>query len=258
MHFPEFLNKNSKGGGTGGSVPTTNLITDMNPISGAFSDAGITPSTNGSLVYQWRDSSANAYLATQTLAGDRPTYNTGGSKGFPYVFFTGLEWMRMTGTSAEYKQQDITIYFVGTVMNPGVYDHIFHKGLDRYLDNGWGLQLNGSGYHEMWANNEGSYVATSPTALSTIAVRAGRFKLSAAPRYINARMNASADGTAVAPNLTNAPSKDACLGAGWYDAGTTTATYFYQGHMYRLLIYSGYHDDTTYAATIATLRATYI
>jgi len=71
MHFPEFLNKNSKGGGTGGSVPTTNLITDMNPISGAFSDAGITPSTNGSLVYQWRDSSANAYLATQTLVGDR-------------------------------------------------------------------------------------------------------------------------------------------------------------------------------------------
>ena len=134
MHFPEFLNKNSKGGGTGGSVPTTNLITDMNPISGAFSDAGITPSTNGSLVYQWRDSSANAYLATQTLVGDRPTYNTGGSKGFPYVFFTGLEWMRMTGTSLEYKQQEITIYFVGTVQSPGSYDHIFHKGLDRYLD----------------------------------------------------------------------------------------------------------------------------
>ena len=156
------------------------------------------------------------------------------------------------------RKPSIVFYFVGTIRNPGGYDHIFHKGLDRYLDNGWGLQINGSGYHEMWANNEGSYLATSPLATTTIAVAAGRFKLSAAPRYLNTRLNASADGTGVPPNLTHAPTKDACLGAAWYDAGTSSATFFYSGLMYRLLIYSGYHDDATYASTITTLRTLYI
>ena len=258
MHIPEFLNSNSKAG-SGGAIPTTNLITDMNPANNVYKDAGITLAAHGDMAYQWRDSSTNQYLAVNANPNYAPAYGTiNGSKGFPYVEFAGLDYMRMTGTSAEYKQQEITIYFVGTIRNPGGYDHIFHKGLDRYLDNGWGLQINGSGYHEMWANNEGSYLATSPLATTTIAVAAGRFKLSAAPRYLNTRLNASADGTGVPPNLTNAPTKDACLGAAWYDAGTSSATFFYSGLMYRLLIYSGYHDDATYASTITTLRTLYI
>jgi hypothetical protein len=166
--------------------------------------------------------------------------------------------MRMTGTAAEYKQQDLTIYFVGTVMNPGTFDHIFHKGLDRFLDNGWGLKTNGSGGHQIWVNNSTNYIAQAFTSTPSMAVRSGRFKLSATPRYINARIDTFADGVGTPATLTNAPTKDACLGAGWYDSGTTTATYFYEGHMYRLLIYAGYHDDATYAATIATLRAHYI
>jgi hypothetical protein len=258
IHIPEFLNNNSKGGGFVGTIPTTNLITDMDPTNYVYSDAGTTLAVNNTLVQQWKDSSVNAYWASQPASGDRPLFKTGGSKGFPYVYFTGLEWMRMTGTSNEYKQQDITIYFVGTVEAPGGYDHFFHKGLDRYLDNGWGLQMNGTGYHQMWTNNEGVYNATSPTYTLSLAVRAGRFKLSSIPRYLNARMNSSADGTDTPPTLTNAPTKDACLGAAWYDSGTTTATYFYKGHMYRLLIYAGYHDDVTYANTITTLKNMYI
>jgi hypothetical protein len=260
IHLPEFINNNSKGNlSPVGNIPTSDMITDMDPLYGAYSDAGVTPCLNNSTVYQWRDSTPNAYLATQTVSNYRPTYKTGGSKGKPYVYFDGLnDWMRMVGTSTQYKQQDITIYCVCTVPSSLPFDQIFHKGLDRWLDNGWGLQLNGSGYNEMWVNNEGSYAATATATSTALAVRAGRFKLSATPRYLNARFNLTTQGTSVTPTTNNAPTKDAILGAGWYDSGTTTATYFYKGNMYRLLIYGVYHDDTTYNNTIAALQSIYI
>lgn len=261
IHIPQFLTHDSSssgGAGGGGSLPTANLITDMDPVFGAFSDAGATACINNATVYQWRDSSINGYLALQTKIGDRPTYKTGGSKGFPYVYFPGLEWMRMTGTSAEYKQPDITIYFVGTIPSSDAFDHIFHKGTDRYLDTGWGLQLNASGVNQMWVNDELVYKAQATAASTALAVRAGRFKLSAVPRYLNTQFNLTTQGTATAPTVNDAPTKDACLGAGWYDSGTTTATYFYKGNMYRLLIYAEYHDDVTYANTITALQNIYI
>lgn len=57
--------------------------------SGAYKDAGVTLCVNGDTVYQWnnRATVTPAPNLIQTVAGDRPTYTTGGQNGQPYISF---------------------------------------------------------------------------------------------------------------------------------------------------------------------------
>lgn len=59
--------------------------------AGVFSDAGVTPATNGATVQQWNDQSGNGNNATQATAANRPTYQTGlpGFNSLPAITFNG-------------------------------------------------------------------------------------------------------------------------------------------------------------------------
>lgn len=56
--------------------------------AGVFTDAGITPATNGQTVQQWNDQSGNNKHATQGTAANRPTLVTNALNGKPLLRFS--------------------------------------------------------------------------------------------------------------------------------------------------------------------------
>jgi hypothetical protein len=54
---------------------------------GVYSDAGVTPATNGGKVQQWNDQSGNGFHLTQTTSASQPTFVTNQANGKPVVRF---------------------------------------------------------------------------------------------------------------------------------------------------------------------------
>ena len=83
--------------GPGGVGNSTSNIIWLKADQGTYSDAGVTPSTNGAGVQQWNDQSGNTNNATQTTVGNQPTYTTGALNGRPVLRFDGInDWMGIT------------------------------------------------------------------------------------------------------------------------------------------------------------------
>jgi len=56
-----------------------------------YNDAGTAKCTNGQSVQEWHDQTTNSRDVTQTTAGNKPTWNTGGQNGYPYITFDGTD-----------------------------------------------------------------------------------------------------------------------------------------------------------------------
>lgn len=86
--FPIVVLSQTGPGGVGSNDGTSNLKIWLRDIN-QFSDAGITPVTNGVGIQQWSDASGSNNHATQVNANRRPTYVTNVKNGYPTVEFTG-------------------------------------------------------------------------------------------------------------------------------------------------------------------------
>jgi hypothetical protein len=53
--------------------------------AGVFSDAGITPATNGGTIQQWNDQSGHGNNLLQATSASRPTYTTGALNSLPVI-----------------------------------------------------------------------------------------------------------------------------------------------------------------------------
>jgi hypothetical protein len=71
-------------GGVGNS--STNVLW-LSADYGVYSDAGVTPATNGANVRQWNDRSGNGKNAIETNSGFQPNYQTNQMNGFPVLRF---------------------------------------------------------------------------------------------------------------------------------------------------------------------------
>lgn len=83
------------GGGGGGTTPispdqVTTLGLWLKADAGVYSDAGVTPATNGGTVQQWNDQSGAGEHVSQATAGNRPTYLTGQQNGLPAISFPAI------------------------------------------------------------------------------------------------------------------------------------------------------------------------
>lgn len=68
--------------------------------TGVYSDAGVTPATNGQTIQQWNDQSGNNNHVSQATAGNRPTYRaaTSGDTG-QIEFLTSAKHLSNTGVT---------------------------------------------------------------------------------------------------------------------------------------------------------------
>lgn len=75
--------------GPGGVGNTASTIFWFSGDGGAYTDAGITPATQGQQVMQWNDRSGNANHASQATAANRPLFQANSANGKPGLRFTG-------------------------------------------------------------------------------------------------------------------------------------------------------------------------
>ncbi|MFH2143512.1 MAG: Calx-beta domain-containing protein [Bacteroidota bacterium] len=75
--------------GPGGVGNSTSNRLWLKADGNVFSDAGVTPATNGAKIQQWNDNSGNANHATQTNIPNKPIYKSNIINSKPAIQFTG-------------------------------------------------------------------------------------------------------------------------------------------------------------------------
>lgn len=75
--------------GPGGVGNSSNNVLWLSADYGLYSDAGVTPATNGANVRQWNDRSGNNKHAVETDASHRPNYQVNQMNGLPVLRFSG-------------------------------------------------------------------------------------------------------------------------------------------------------------------------
>tara|TARA_R110000803_G_C11910107_1_gene313138 strand:+ start:19 stop:792 length:774 start_codon:yes stop_codon:yes gene_type:complete len=241
----------------GFSLPTP--TSDFNPAFDCYTDAGTTPCTNGTLVYQWDDNGVLANTAQQTNATSRPTwYSDGGAarNNKPYVDFPGLDYMEIIDSSTDYRDSEMTFYMVVDVNSPGSYDTLLSKNSDYNWDDGWIFYTNSSGDHNTCINEWSAGVISNTDGTINAEVRAFRFKQSATGAQNNNRVNTNTDDTGTTFTTVDTPIKNTLISASWNSSGTGASLYA-DYYCYRILIYNEYHDDTKYGEIIDYLMNEY-
>jgi hypothetical protein len=117
------------------SSGTMRLWLDAKDQSTLFSDAGVTPITNGGAVYQWNDKSGGNRHFSQSTEANRPAWNSSG-----YVAFGAADSLASgIATSNFLSTGDNTIFLVATVTNDSSGQQFFGNGGFDYIN------TNGSG-----------------------------------------------------------------------------------------------------------------
>ncbi|MFO7258263.1 MAG: T9SS type A sorting domain-containing protein [Bacteroidota bacterium] len=81
-HIPVFAQT-----GPGGVGNSLNNVLWLSADYGVYTDAGLTPASDGNDVRQWNDRSGNNKHAVEVNAGNRPNYETNALNGFPVLRF---------------------------------------------------------------------------------------------------------------------------------------------------------------------------
>ena len=70
-------------------IPVPGNVLWLKADAAVYNDAGVTAATNGQTVQQWNDQSGNGNNVTQTVAGNKPVFQTTQIGGQPAIYFDG-------------------------------------------------------------------------------------------------------------------------------------------------------------------------
>ena len=90
----------------------TNLVLWFKADAEVYSDNGSTLCTNGDTVYRWDDQSGNSFDATQTTAGNRPTYRTNIIGTKPAIDFDGVDNVLAITSDLDGTGDDLSFFIV--------------------------------------------------------------------------------------------------------------------------------------------------
>ena len=141
---------------------TTALWLDGSDNSTIFSDAGVTPATNGSSVYQWNDKSGNGRNVTQTTLGNRPAFTTNSLNGKSAITFAdNSRWMLgAAGDESAFDYTSELYFFCVCQISASGSNVITNKGRLTYNNNGWYVDINNT--------NQALIGFTAPASYSSI------------------------------------------------------------------------------------------
>lgn len=139
---------------------TTGLTVWFDPCADVYSDAGVTPATDGGSVYQWGQQVSGAVTAlTQTAAGSRPVYNANRINFNPTVTIATTSQF-MTTNNVQFADfaagGDLSFYSVAEKTGGNV--------LWSWDDNGGPNKISNSGAGGMSSGDNGGY-----TGMGTVA-----------------------------------------------------------------------------------------
>ena len=142
---------------------TTALWLDGSDNSTIFSDAGITPATDGAAVRQWNDKSGNNRHVTQSTAGNRPEFTANSLNGRGSIAFADTSrWL--LGAVGDESAFDFTstlyVFFVGQIAASSGANVFINKGRATFSDTGW--------YGDINSANPSLIGITAPSSWSSV------------------------------------------------------------------------------------------
>jgi len=242
-----------------GSIPLTDMLLDLNPLYDVY-NTSTASAANGERIYKIEDQSVNGWDIIQLDTNDivMPTFYTGSTSwnGKPYVDFNEEaapnpntnEWLQVNGGASAFNVGEATVYLAyETKEGSNSFEGIFVTADTYFLSDGWGLYANRpgpaytseklTGYYD-----DDFYTEVEGPAFSRYSEKIICFKWSAslAP-YLKENGSAWITGSGGTSSPTVYP-RDPILGSFWnsYDVNVTLG---WNGKIYRLLVYSKFHDD---------------
>lgn len=137
-------------GGVGNS--STNVLW-LSADYGVYSDAGVTPATNGVNVRQWNDRSGNGKHAVETTVGNQPNYQTGQMNGFPVLRFSAPDERILSSGVTTNDQATIWVVARYTSLpsnNPGLIHASSTAFPSATNDKNIGMWVNSSSPYRVW------------------------------------------------------------------------------------------------------------
>ncbi|QDP66156.1 MAG: hypothetical protein GOVbin3661_72 [Prokaryotic dsDNA virus sp.] len=246
--------------------PLSDLVSDFDPSAGCYSDAGFTLCEDADPLQEWHEQSLSSIKGDQTDASAQPVWYESdvARNSKPYVDFDGSDWVEILGT-LNYRDDNMTIYLV---MDPdwgsiGSFDTFIQKGTDFDWDDGWvGYFSSGGSDINSNVNTWSDNAVTNADAGGPAAIAFGiRFKTDATVYRNGNQVDSNpeeTDSSFVDFPGTDAPLTKALIGT-TYDSDPTdpSSSFGYTGKIFRILIYSEYHDTTTFDQVLTDLQTEY-
>ena len=259
------------GGGGGSNIPLTNMLLDLDPTQDVF-NTSTSSAADGERIYKIQDQSVNSWdiIQLSTDSDLMPRYYTGSAADFnnkPWVDFNEAnspnpnqnEWLHVNGGASAFDVGEATIYMAyQTGEGSNAYEGIFTTADTFFLSDGWGIYANrpGPAYNSekltgFYDDDYATYVEGPAFSRYSDKIICFRWSASLAP-YLKENGNAWLTGSGGTSSPTVYP-RDPILGSFWssYDASETLG---WNGRIYRLLVYSEAHDDTTVDEIMSTLN----
>jgi len=268
--------------GSGGGIPTTNLVLDLNPEFDVYTNySGTTPvSSDGDSVAYWGDQSTYTYSggamsARQLDSAERPLYYSSDANrnNKPYLLFDSNDrWFVMEPYSLAYQMPSMTMYFICEPATSGQNSNgwMISKTDSYFWNDGFTFiqkdneDLNMTVADDGYDSNE--FTDTRPTS-GTPAIYSYSFKGSSTvgDRRNDSRikLNGSAitskqSGTTDSLDTSGWFSSNKMLICGGRDTGGSEVTYMaWVGKVFRVLIYDTYHSATEQEDIMTELASIY-
>jgi len=186
-----------------------------------------TVTTVSNAVSEWRDKSGNARHATQSTAGERPTYTSAGQNGLNVLTFDGSnDWLLLPNAAAPL---GVNATFAAGKPNHTAASCCFVSR--EYYINGWAIDSRDSGTAARYTFNANATTSATLTN-NTNKILTGIYNGSIVSISVNG-------GTATTTNNSTAPSHDArdltVVGARFNNGGLPLAS-LYRGPMYEIIV----------------------
>lgn len=137
-------------------IPGTGNVLWLKADAGVFTDAGITPATNGQNVQQWNDQSGNTNHAAQASSVLRPVFVTNVLNGLPALHFNGSMLSTPNIDFSATDKADMFVVYQSPNPNPN-WQCVVEQSADYNLIPGFNLFDNPQsvGYAGMWTGTSG-------------------------------------------------------------------------------------------------------
>lgn len=192
--------------------------------------------------------------ASQTRFSDQPVFGFDEFINKNFVNFPGSEFMTIDDSKSLFNKNDLSIYIVCAIVTPYSSDTIFTTCSDYYWTDGVNISTGFGGEHDTTAFGE-SIENTNGTTFGR-QIRSMRIKRSEQPFQHNNRVNNRTTNSGSIGGFPFDTSRDALIGASWNSSGSDQ-TFFFDGYLYKMLIFDGYHSDAEQDAQIDELNQIY-
>ena len=192
--------------------------------------------------------------AIQPTFSKQPIFGFDGQINKNYVNFPGSEFMLIFDSKTLFNQNDMSIYIVSAILNPYSSDTLFTTCSDYYWTDGVNISTGFSGQHISTAFGE--TIEDDNGNGFQRQIRSVRIKRSEQPFKHDTRVNNRFVRPGTIGGQAFDTSRDALIGASWNSSGSGQ-TFFFDGWLYKLIIFNKYHTDAEQDAQIDQLNQIY-